>query len=143
MSLLHTLEQRVKDATLNTEIRISVNPDPRGYLIRCPKADTLNVVRELVRILLQNTVGAKSVFLVNLNRQMNGNSVFLQVYHGLSEVFFLLHLHTDLSCLSLTDTFDLRQPLRLFFHNAKRIFPEFGDDFPCKRGPDSFDCSGT
>ncbi len=76
-------------------------------------------------------------------RKRNGNPVFLQIKHGLPHILLLFHLKRNLSCLPLTDAFDLSKPLRLLLNNPKSIFFKLLHNLTRKGSSHSLDCTGT
>src|SRR5699024_7061681 len=120
-----------------------MNSDSECYLICRFKSDSFNIICQSVWIFFQNAVNSQSVFLINLDCQIDGNPLFLQINHCLSEVFLFFYLYTDFPGLSLTDSLDFRQPLRLFLHNAEGVFSKFRNDLSCKRRPNPLHSTGS
>ena len=130
MPLSHRLLQCVKNTAFDPIIRICMDSDPRGDLIRGLKTYPFNIVCQLIRILLQNFVNFHPVIPVDLCSKTEGDSVFLKIDHRLAHILLLFHLYRDLPRLSLADPLDLRKPFRLFLYNSEGIFLKPPHD-PC------------
>lgn len=128
-------KQRIENPAPNPEIRILTDSRFFRDLIRSPEAYAGNVVRQPVRIFFYNMVDFLTVLLVDLHRQIHGNSIFLKKHHGLAQISLFLHLLRDLPGLPLADPLDLRKALRLPFHNVKGPGPEPADDAGCRAAP--------
>ncbi len=64
----------------------------------------------------------------------------MQKDKGLPHFLFFYYLGGDFFGLALADALDLRQPLRLLFHDPEGIFPEFLYNLCCQGFPNPFDC---
>ena len=130
MTVSRRLEQGIKEAAADPVIGIRKDPDLRRDLVRDLKSHPLDIVRQLVRILLDHRVHSRTVMLVDLHRKVHGNPVLLKEDHRLAHIPFFLHLAADLHRHALADAFDLCEALRLFFHDPECIRLElFHDPF--------------
>ncbi len=125
MPVIHALQQCIKDTAADTEIRIRMNTNLCSNLICRLKSHSRHMVRDLVRVLLYDTVHTLPVMLVNLCSQSRRYSIFLEEYHCLAHIPLFFHLRRNLPCLSLADPLDFRQPFRLLLDDAERILFKF------------------
>ena len=96
--------------------------DSGGQLVRFFKTDSVNVIRQSVRIFFQNSIQPTSVGIVNLYRQCVGNAELLQINHRLTHFLFIFHLSSNIHGLFFADSLNLRQTFRLLFNDPKRVF---------------------
>ena len=136
------LHQRIQNAAADPEIGIHGDTGLRRDLIRHAESHAADIVGKFIRILLQNRVDHRTVFSVDLHREIHGNAVSLQEHHGLPHFLLLLHLIGDLHRHPLADALDLREALRLFLHDTECILPELFHDPPGQRRSDPFDRAG-
>ena len=68
MSLPTCLKQCIQDSASHTEIRVHPDTNPRRDLIRRPESDSINIVRQPVRIFPDDTINILSVCLIYLDR---------------------------------------------------------------------------
>ena len=130
MTVSRRLEQGIEESTADPVIGIRKDTDFRRDLIRDLKAYALDIIRELIRIFLDDRVHLRTVMLVDLHRKVHGNPVLLKEDHRLAHIPFFLHLAADLHRHALADAFDLCEALRLFFHDPECIRLElFHDPF--------------
>ena len=130
MAISRRLEQCIEESTADPVIGIRKDTDFRRDLIRDLKAYALDIIRELIRIFLDDRVHLRTVMLVDLHRKVHGNPVLLKEDHRLAHIPFFLHLAADLHRHALADAFDLCEALRLFFHDPECIRLElFHDPF--------------
>ena len=120
-----------------------MDADSCGEFIRLAETDSVNIIRKLVRVFFQNPVESAAVGFINPHRQRVGNPVFLQIDHRFPHFVLFFHLGCNIHRLALADPLDLRQALRLFFDNPKRIRPESFHNPRRQRSADSFDRPGA
>ena len=125
MPVRRRLIECIQDAALDAEIRICHDSYLRRDLVCHLKTDARNIVRQLIRIVLENRVHCRTVFLVDFNRQIDGNAIILQKHHRLAHIALFLDLFTDGHRHFFTDSLDLREAFRLFFHDAECIRLKF------------------
>ena len=69
--------KRIEQPAPDPKIRVRVNTDLRRDLVRDLKSDPVNVLRKLVRVLLENAVYPGPVSLIDAESKGVGNPVFL------------------------------------------------------------------
>ena len=125
MAVSRRPEKRIQNSALDSEIGVRQNSGPGGNLIRHLKADSRNVVRQLVGILLNNPVHGRAVFPVDFRRQIHGHAVVLKEHHGLAHIPLFLDLLPDGHGHLFADPLDLGQTLRLLLHDSEGVFLKF------------------
>ena len=141
MSLSRSLLQTIEQTAPDTKIRIRADAYLRRDLIRDTEADTINIVRQPVRILLQNTVQFFPVCIVDLDCQRQIDAILLQKEHRRAQCPFFLDLNADLLRFPLTDTFDLGKPFRFFLDDTEGLCTEPSDYARRQRSAHAFDRS--
>ena len=124
MAISRRLEQCIEESTADPVIGIRKDTDFRRDLIRDLKAYALDIIRELIRIFLDDRVHLRTVMLVDLHRKVHGNPVLLKEDHGLAHIPFFLHLTADLHRHALADTLYLCETFRLLLHDPESVCPE-------------------
>ena len=121
MAVSRRLEQCIEESAADPVIGIRKDTDFRRDLIRDLKAYALDIIRELIRIFLDDRVHLRTVMLVDLHRKVHGNPVLLKEDHGLAHIPFFLHLTADLHRHALADALDLSETFRLLLHDPKGV----------------------
>ena len=121
MAVSRRLEQCIEESAADPVIRIRKDTDFRRDLIRDLKAYALDIIRELIRIFLDDRVHLRTVMLVDLHRKVHGNPVLLEEDHRLTHISFFLHLTADLHRHALADALDLSETFRLLFHDPESV----------------------
>ena len=121
MAISRRLEQCIEESTADPVIGIRMNTDSLRYLIRDLKSHPLDIVRQLVRILLDHRVHSRTVMLIDLHCKVHGDPVLLKEHHGLTHISFFLHLTADLHRHALADALDLSETFRLLLHDPKGV----------------------
>ena len=125
--------QSIEDPAPDPIIRIRMDPDPGSDLICDLESYPLDILCKLIWIFLKNPIKSRTIGLINTKSKCIGYAILLQVGHGFSGIPLLIYHGRDLSCLALTDPFDLRQPLRFFLNDPVSICPEPFHDPGCQR----------
>ena len=121
MAVSRRLEQGIEKSAADPVIGIREDPDLRRDLVRDLKSHPLDIVRQLVRILLDHRVHSRTVMLVDLHRKVHGDPVLLKEHHGLTHISFFLHLAADLHRHALADALDLSETFRLLLHDPEGV----------------------
>ena len=121
MAVSRRLEQGIKKTAADPVIGVGKDTDLCRDLIRNLKSDSMDIVRQLIRILLDHRVHSRTVMLVDLHRKVHGDPVLLKEHHGLTHISFFLHLAADLHCHALADALDLGETFRLLLHDPEGV----------------------
>ena len=143
MPFAYALKQGIKDTAADSKIRIRMDSHFLRNFIRCLKADTCHMIRNLIWVFFNHPIYILTIVLINLSCQRNRNPIFLKVDHCFPHLLLLFYLKRDFSRFALADSFNLCQSFRLFFYDSKSIFFKFFNDPACQRCPDSFNRSGS
>ena len=121
MAVSRRLEQGIEKSAADPVIGIREDPDLRRDLVRDLKSHSLDIVRQLIRILLDHGVHSRTVMLVDLHRKVHGDPILLKEHQGLTHISFFLHLAADLHRHALADTLDLSETFRLLLHDPEGV----------------------
>ena len=78
MAVSRRLEQGIKKTAADPVIGVGKDTDLCRDLIRNLKSDSMDIVRQLIRILLDHRVHSRTVVLVDLHRKVHGDPVLLK-----------------------------------------------------------------
>ena len=93
-----------------------------GNLVRQLKTDSIHIICQPIRILLNNPIHFLPILFVDPQCECCCNPVLCQEHHCLTQILLFMKLLIDFSGFPLTDAFNLCQPFRLFFNNPESIF---------------------
>ena len=133
MAFADTLQECIEKPASDAIIGIRMYPHFPGYLICRLKSNSGNVICHLIGIFFNHAINSISIPLIDFCCKGSRNAIFLKKYHCFTHILLFFYLHGNFPCLALADSFNLCQPLRLFFNNPKSIFFKFSHNPPCKR----------
>ena len=84
MAVIRLLAENVRYASRDPFWRIKGQPQGARDLVRGDEADSVNVARQAVRIILDDPYRAVAIVLVNFDRQAGGDAVLLQEEHHIA-----------------------------------------------------------
>ena len=82
VSVHGSLLQNILYTAFYSKIRISLDANPRRYLICSFKTNSVDIIRHAVRIFLEHAVYLSAILIIYLHSQIHIDAVLLQKNHG-------------------------------------------------------------
>ena len=114
----------------------------RNHICRL-KTNPPDIIGQAVRIFFNNIDAFAAIGLINFGGVGSADFVALQKKHDILDLFLVLPAFFDPVYADFSDSFYVKQGIRIFFDHIQCVLPEFLDNTLCKFGPYAFYQTGT